>query len=108
MPAIAKLWALTGTKPGARVPDPRLDIAQCFLSLSNLDNGVFERLGRYEMGLWRQVRQTLFTLERLRWRTSRARCIHIVIHGRPFRLMVTFRTLADPHETTNRHSSAAL
>jgi hypothetical protein len=68
--------ANTGTKPGARVPDPRLDIAQCFLSLSNLDNGVFERLGRYEMGLWRQVRQTLFTLERLRWRTSRARYSH--------------------------------
>ena len=48
--------ANAGTKPEARMPDPRLDIARCFLSLSNLDNGVFERLGRYEMGLWRQVR----------------------------------------------------
>jgi hypothetical protein len=62
--------ANTGTKPRAPVPDPRLDIAQCFLLLSNLDNNVFERLGRYEMALWRQVRQTLFTLERLRWRSS--------------------------------------
>jgi hypothetical protein len=44
------------------------DIAQRFLRLSNLDNNVFERLGRYEMALWRQVRQTLFTLEALRWR----------------------------------------
>jgi hypothetical protein len=61
--------ANTGTNPATRAPDPRLDIAQCFLRLSNLDDGVFERLGRYEMGLWRQVRQTLFTLERLRWRS---------------------------------------
>jgi hypothetical protein len=54
--------ANAGTKPEARMPDPCLDIARCFLSLSNLDNGVFERLGRYEMRHWRQVRQTLFTL----------------------------------------------
>jgi hypothetical protein len=58
------------TKPEPRVPEPRLDIAQRFLRLSNLDNNVFERLGRYEMVLWRQVRQTLFTPERLRWRSS--------------------------------------
>jgi len=63
----------TRTKPALRMPDPRLDLTQCFLRLSNLDNGVFERLGRYEMALWRQVRQTLFTLERLRWRASSAR-----------------------------------
>jgi hypothetical protein len=63
----------TRTRPATQASDPRLDIAQCFLRLSNLDNGVFERLGRYEMTLWRQARQTLFTLERLRWRTSSAR-----------------------------------
>jgi hypothetical protein len=51
----------------------RLSIARCFLRLADLDNGVFERLGRYEAALWRQVRQTLFTLEQLRWRTSGAR-----------------------------------
>ena len=61
------------TKPDPRIPDPQLDVAQCFLHLSNLDNAVFERLGRYEMALWRQVRQMLFTLERLRWRASSAR-----------------------------------
>jgi hypothetical protein len=45
-----------------------LDVARRFLRLADLDNGVFERLGRYEAALWRQVRQTLFTLEALRWR----------------------------------------
>jgi hypothetical protein len=65
--------AAADTSTKRRAPNPRLDIAQCFLRLSNLDNGLLERLGRYEMALWRQVRQTLFTLERLRWRTSSAR-----------------------------------
>ena len=51
----------------------RLSIARCFLRLADLDNGVFERLNRYEAALWRQVRQTLFTLEHLRWRTSSTR-----------------------------------
>jgi hypothetical protein len=53
--------------------DGGLDVARRFLRLADLDNGVFERLGRYEAALWRQVRQTLFTLEALRWRTSNAR-----------------------------------
>jgi hypothetical protein len=53
--------------------DARLDVARRFLRLADLNNGVFERLGRYEAALWRQVRQTLFTLEALRWRTSNAR-----------------------------------
>lgn len=44
-----------------------------FLRLANLDNGVFERLGRYEAALWRQVRQTLFTLDVLRTRASNMR-----------------------------------
>jgi hypothetical protein len=56
-----------------QAPDPRLDVARCFLHLINLDNSVFERLGRYESALWRQVRQTVFTLEALRWRTASAR-----------------------------------
>jgi hypothetical protein len=55
------------------MPDVQRDVAQHFLRVANLDNGVFERLGRYEMALWRQVRQTLFTLEAIRWRSSRAR-----------------------------------
>ena len=60
--------ALNEAKPELPVPEPRIDIAQCFLRLSNLDNSVFERLGRYEMALWRQIRQMLFTLEGMRWR----------------------------------------
>jgi hypothetical protein len=50
-----------------------LDVARRFFRLADIDNGVFERLGRYEAALWRQVRQTLFTLEALRWRTSNSR-----------------------------------
>jgi hypothetical protein len=56
----------------SRTCDPSLDVARRFLRLADLNNGVFERLGRYEAALWRQVRQTLFTLEALRWRTSRS------------------------------------
>jgi hypothetical protein len=66
----SEIVANTETKPGLPTPESQPDIAQCFLRLSNLDNNVFERLGRYEMALWRQVRQTLFTLERLRWRPN--------------------------------------
>ena len=37
------------------------ELARCFLRLADLDNGIFDRLGRYEAALWRQVRQTIFT-----------------------------------------------
>lgn len=60
------------TKPELRLLESQFNIARSFLGFTNLDNSVFERLGRYEMALWRQVRQTLFTLEGMRWR-SRAR-----------------------------------
>jgi hypothetical protein len=50
-----------------------LELARRFLRLADLDSGAFERLGRYEAALWRQVRQTIFTLEALRWRAPRAR-----------------------------------
>jgi hypothetical protein len=42
------------------------DLAHCFLRLANLDNGIFERLGRYESGLARQVTRTLFLLKAAR------------------------------------------
>jgi hypothetical protein len=48
------------------------ELALRFLKLADLDNGAFERLGRYEAALWRQVRQAIFTLEALRWRASHA------------------------------------
>jgi hypothetical protein len=57
----------------SRKRDIQSDVARHFLRVANLDNGVFERLGRYEMALWRQIRQTLFTREGMRWRNLSAR-----------------------------------
>jgi hypothetical protein len=45
------------------------DLAHCFLRLANLDNGIFERLGRYESALSRQVVRILFLLK-----SARASC----------------------------------
>jgi predicted transcriptional regulator len=42
------------------------DLAHCFLRLANLDNGVFERLGRYESALSRQLVRILFLLKSAR------------------------------------------
>ena len=50
------------------VPLRRLEVARCFLGLADLEKGAFERLGRYEVALWRQVRQTIFTLLNLQMR----------------------------------------
>jgi hypothetical protein len=50
---------------------PSRGLTHCFLRLANLDNGVFERLGRYETALWRQIVQTLFALQPLRRRQDR-------------------------------------
>lgn len=54
-------------------PDLQRDIALSFLRLVNLNGGAFERLGRYETALWRQVRQTIVSLEDLRCRHSNGR-----------------------------------
>jgi hypothetical protein len=48
--------------------DPQRRLTCCFQRLANLDNGVFERLGRYESALWRQMLQTLFALQSARRR----------------------------------------
>ncbi len=40
----------------------RTTIAESFMRLSRLDSDIFERLGRYEMRLWRQTVQTLLVL----------------------------------------------
>jgi hypothetical protein len=42
---------------------PSRDIALSYLRLANLDNELIDRLSRYEASLWRQVEQTLFTLQ---------------------------------------------
>ena len=44
------------------------DLAHCFQRLANLDAGVFERLGRYETTLWRQMVQIHFLLRPARRR----------------------------------------
>jgi hypothetical protein len=44
------------------------DLAHCFQRLANLDAGVFERLGRYETALWRQMIQIHFLLQAARRR----------------------------------------
>ena len=44
------------------------DLAHCFQRLANLDAGVFERLGRYETKLWRQMIQIHFLLQAARRR----------------------------------------
>ena len=51
---------------GTGMQETRTALACCFLRVTNLTDDAFERLGRYEAALWRQVRQTLFSLEGLR------------------------------------------
>ena len=49
--------------------DMQLLLAQRFMGLEDL-NGAFERISRYEVALWRQVRQIVFTLSTLQRRHS--------------------------------------
>jgi hypothetical protein len=51
---------------GASATNPSRDIALSYLRLVNLDNELIDRLSRYEGSLWRQVVQTLFTLQALK------------------------------------------
>jgi hypothetical protein len=44
---------------------PDVELARCFLRLSNLPNFALDRLGRYEAALWRQAGQILFALDNL-------------------------------------------
>ena len=39
------------------------EIGRRFLLLANVDNGAFERVGRYQVMLWRQARQIILTLK---------------------------------------------
>jgi hypothetical protein len=41
-------------------------VTQCLLRLSNLDPTLLDRVGSYEMRLWRQAVQTIWTLEAMR------------------------------------------
>ena len=51
---------------GTGMQEAQTALARCFLRVIDLTDDAFERLGRYEAALWRQVRQTLFSLEGLR------------------------------------------
>ncbi len=53
---------------GENCVDPSRALTHCFLRLAHLDSGAFERLGRYEAALWRQIVQTMFTLRTVRYR----------------------------------------
>jgi hypothetical protein len=44
---------------------PDVELARCFLRLSNLPNYALDRLSRYEAILWRQAGQILFALDNL-------------------------------------------
>ena len=59
--------ARTSRSSPLREFSPR-DLAQCFQRLANFDNGLFERLGRYETALWRQMVQIHFLLQSVRHR----------------------------------------
>ena len=51
-----------------QIPDPARVLSLCFQRLVNFDGGVFERLGRYESALARQIVQVLFLLRTVRRR----------------------------------------
>jgi hypothetical protein len=65
---------LEGAKEDIRIDSVRTknqantNIARSFLRLTNLDNQVFERLGRYETTLWRQTAQILLLLSAIECR----------------------------------------
>jgi hypothetical protein len=63
---------LLGAMPSSLQQSTRdADIARCFLRLANLDNGLFERIGRYEGRLCRQITQTLMLLDIVNRRCGR-------------------------------------
>ena len=51
---------LVGRSPNCRT------IAQCFLRLSRLDLALLDRVGAYEVRLWRQAAQTIWILDAIR------------------------------------------
>jgi hypothetical protein len=53
---------------GAETNQTNANIARSFLRLTSLDNGVVERLGRYETTLWRQTAQILLLLSAIEFR----------------------------------------
>jgi hypothetical protein len=54
----------------AEINQMHTNIARSFLRLTNLDNQVFDRLGRYETTLWRQAAQILLLLGAIEFRAK--------------------------------------
>jgi hypothetical protein len=67
---------LEGAKEDIRIDSvrtknqPKTNITRSFLRLTNFDNQVFERLGRYETNLWRQTAQILLLLSAVEFRVK--------------------------------------
>ena len=61
---------------------PDVELARCFLRLSNLPNYALDRLSRYEATLWRQARQVLFALDSLDRRKPQERMRRICLWQR--------------------------
>ena len=78
------------------------ELARCFLRLADLDNGIFERLGRYEAALWRQVRQTIFTLQHLQWRAPGGRYRRPWIVGKGNVRISTWQAVRDQEPSSGR------
>src|SRR5262245_50371507 len=55
---------------GAETNQTNTIIACSFLRLTSLDSQVFERLGRYETNLWRQIAQILLLLSAMEFRAK--------------------------------------
>jgi hypothetical protein len=72
-------------RPAASAGNPSVDIARCFLRLTNLPNFALDRLSRYEAALWRQVGQTLFALDALDRRKPQERGVPFG-HRQPARM----------------------
>ncbi len=64
--ADGRITSFSEAHSGRNIPNTSKDVARCFLRLANLGNNLFERIGRYETSLWRQVAQMLLTLEMMR------------------------------------------
>jgi hypothetical protein len=56
------------SRTGPQPANSARQLTLCFQRLANLDNGVFERLGRYEAAIARQVLKTLYLLRSIRAR----------------------------------------
>ena len=53
-------------EPCRPISQPARQLTLCFQRLANFDNGLFERLGRYESAIARQVLKTLYLVRSIR------------------------------------------